>query len=164
MSSSRTSTSITSDGQPAAATSCSRRKLRLVTPQLELFDTDHTIAPGIDVRHAPGHTPGSIIIVVVSDQNDRAMLIGDIAHCPAELTEDEWEAVFDVDKDLARRTREALAAELEGSNGRHWCRALFRPSLRTPPRRAGRAILGDELTWAYGSNSFTPVTRRAQHR
>ncbi|MEZ5226415.1 MAG: MBL fold metallo-hydrolase [Acidimicrobiales bacterium] len=92
-----------------------QRKLRPVEPQLELFDTDRTIAPGIDVRHAPGHTPGSVI-VVVSHGDDRAMLIGDIAHCPAELTEDEWEAVFDVDRDLARRTREALAAELEGAN------------------------------------------------
>lgn len=90
------------------------RKLSPLTPQLELFDTDHVLAPGISVRHAPGHTPGSIVIVV-SDGDDRAMLIGDVAHCPAELSEDEWEAVFDVDRALARRTREALARELEGS-------------------------------------------------
>ena len=30
--------------------------------------------------------------------------------------EDEWEAVMDVDPVLARRTREALAKELEGSD------------------------------------------------
>jgi glyoxylase-like metal-dependent hydrolase (beta-lactamase superfamily II) len=90
------------------------RKLSPLHPQLELFDTDHTVAPGVDVRHAPGHTPGSVI-VVVSGGEDRAMLLGDVAHCPAELTEDDWEAAFDVDPAMARRTREALARELEGS-------------------------------------------------
>jgi len=90
------------------------RKLSPLTDRLELFDTDHTLAPGIDIRHAPGHTPGSVV-VVVSSGDERAMLLGDIAHCPAELAEDDWEAVFDVDRDLARRTREALARELEGT-------------------------------------------------
>ena len=37
------------------------RKLSPITGQLELFDTDHVLAPGISVRHAPGHTPGSIV-------------------------------------------------------------------------------------------------------
>lgn len=101
---------IESDGADEGAI----RKLSPIAPRLELFDTDHTIATGVDVRHAPGHTPGSVI-VIISSGTDRAMLIGDIAHCPAELTENDWEAVFDVDRDLARRTREALAAELEGT-------------------------------------------------
>lgn len=91
------------------------RKLSPLGPQLELFDTDHTLAPGVDVRHAPGHTPGSVIMVI-SDGDDRAMLVGDVVHCTAELTEDEWEALFDVDRDLARQTRIALARELEGTN------------------------------------------------
>jgi len=98
------------DADPGAV-----RKLSPLEPRLELFDTDHSVAPGVDVRHAPGHTPGSVV-VVISDGDDRAMLLGDVAHCPAELTEDDWEAVFDVDPIMARRTREALARELEGSN------------------------------------------------
>ena len=88
------------------------RKLSPIAPHLELFDTDHTLATGVDVRHAPGHTPGSVI-VIISSGDDRAMLIGDIAHSPAELTENDWEAVFDVDRDLARRTREALAVDAD---------------------------------------------------
>lgn len=91
------------------------RKLTPITERLELFDADHTLAPGVDIRHAPGHTPGSVI-VIVSSGDERAMLLGDIAHCPAELAEDDWEAVFDVDRDLARQTREALARELEGTS------------------------------------------------
>jgi len=98
------------DSDPGAV-----RKLSPLEPRLELFDSDRTVASGIDVRHAPGHTPGSVV-VIISDGDDRAMLLGDIAHCPAELTEDDWEAAFDVDPAMARRTREALARELEGSN------------------------------------------------
>jgi glyoxylase-like metal-dependent hydrolase (beta-lactamase superfamily II) len=64
---------------------------------------------------APGHTPGSTILVV-SSGTDRAMLLGDVVHCPVQLIEDEWGGLGDVDPELARRTRVALARELEGSD------------------------------------------------
>jgi glyoxylase-like metal-dependent hydrolase (beta-lactamase superfamily II) len=91
------------------------RKLTPLADRLEPFADDTTIAPGVTVRHTPGHTPGSAI-VVVSDGGERAMLLGDVVHCPAELMEDDWEAIADVDAALARRTREALARELEGTD------------------------------------------------
>jgi glyoxylase-like metal-dependent hydrolase (beta-lactamase superfamily II) len=118
------------------------RKLSPLAPQLELFDTDHTVAPGVDVRHAPGHTPGSVI-VVVSDGNNRAMLIGDVAHCTAELTENEWEALFDVDRDLARRTREALSRELEGTD-------VPVAAAHFPGLRFGRILAGQgQRSWVF---------------
>ncbi len=119
------------------------RKLTPLVPQLELFDTDRSLAPGVDVRHAPGHTPGSVI-VVVSDREHRAMLIGDIAHCPAELTEDEWEAAFDVDPEMGRRTREALAAELEGSD-------VTVAAAHFPGLKFGRLLAGQgRRSWVLG--------------
>lgn len=81
---------------------------------VETFDEDTTIAPGVDVRHAPGHTPGSTV-VVLSGGGEKAMLMGDVLHCPAELMSDDWEMLADVDAPLARRTRAAFARELEGS-------------------------------------------------
>jgi hypothetical protein len=39
-----------------------------------------------------------------------------VVHCAAELLSDDWEAVFDVDRELGRRSREALARELEGTD------------------------------------------------
>ena len=44
------------------------------------------------------------------------MLLGDVVHCPAELLSDDWEMIGDVDKQLAQRSREAVARELEGSD------------------------------------------------
>jgi hypothetical protein len=55
-------------------------------------------------------------VIVVADGAERALLLGDVVHCPVELMEDDWEAIVDVDPLLARRTREALAKELEGSD------------------------------------------------
>ena len=83
---------------------------RLVT-----WSGDETILPGLDVRTAPGHTPGSSVIVL-SSGTERAMLLGDVVHCPAELLSDDWESISDVDRQLALRSREALARELEGSD------------------------------------------------
>ena len=100
---------VTGDDPTAAA------KLAPLTDRMEFWETDSTLAPGLDVVGAPGHTPGSTIMVV-SSGSERAMLLGDVVHCPVELVEDDWEALFDVDPLLARRTREALARELEGTD------------------------------------------------
>jgi glyoxylase-like metal-dependent hydrolase (beta-lactamase superfamily II) len=54
-------------------------KLMPIAPQLELFDRDVTVAPGIDAVHSPGHTPGSTVYVLSSGSR-RAILLGDVAH------------------------------------------------------------------------------------
>jgi len=91
------------------------RKLMPLVDRMEFWETDGQILPGLDVQGAPGHTPGSTIMVV-SNGGERAMLLGDVVHCPIELVEDDWQAVFDVDPELAQRTRTAVARELEGSD------------------------------------------------
>lgn len=93
------------------------RKLTPIRERLELFDSDCSIASGVSIRHAPGHTPGSTI-VVLSSGAERALLIGDVAHCPVELTENDWEGVFDMDPVGARKARDQLARELEGTSTR----------------------------------------------
>lgn len=91
------------------------RKLSPLESRLELWDGDGPLLPGIDVRSAPGHTPGSTIVVLSSGE-ERALLLGDVVHCPVELLDDEWATIGDVDAALARRTRTALAKELEGGD------------------------------------------------
>jgi glyoxylase-like metal-dependent hydrolase (beta-lactamase superfamily II) len=89
-------------------------RLSPVAARIDTWTSDITIAPGIDLRAAPGHTPGSTV-VVVSSGDERALLLGDAVHCPVELLEEEWECIADVDRALARRTRDALAREIEGA-------------------------------------------------
>jgi len=37
-----------------------------------------------------------------------------VVHCPVELVDDEWDGMWDVDPELAKRTRVALNREIEG--------------------------------------------------
>src|SRR5438105_3786612 len=91
------------------------RKLAPIESRLETWDGNGPLLPGLDVRRAPGHTPGSTILVV-SSGGARAMLLGDVVHCPVELLDDEWATIGDVDPAMARRTRVALARELEADD------------------------------------------------
>lgn len=86
------------------------RKLSPLGDQLELFDSERTLAPGVDARPAPGHTPGSTVFVI-SSEGERALLLGDVAHSVVELAEPDWEAVYDVDKEAAKAVRNAIAEE-----------------------------------------------------
>jgi glyoxylase-like metal-dependent hydrolase (beta-lactamase superfamily II) len=85
--------------------------VNMITDQLEPISGSGTLLPGIDIIDAPGHTPGSIVIAV-SHRSERALLLGDIVHCPVQLEESEWGAISDVDPALARLTREAMVREL----------------------------------------------------
>ena len=44
------------------------------------------------------------------------MLLGDVAHCPVELLDDEWATFGDVDPAMAKATRVRVARELEGTD------------------------------------------------
>jgi glyoxylase-like metal-dependent hydrolase (beta-lactamase superfamily II) len=90
-------------------------RLGPVLDRVETWEADRTILPGIDVRLAGGHTPGSSA-VVVSDGNNRALLLGDIIHCPLELMDEDFNFLVDQDQKLADAVREAYARELEGSD------------------------------------------------
>ena len=88
-------------------------RLRAIEEHVELVDRDGvTIIPGLTTRLTPGHTPGHLS-TVISSGDERMIVLGDSLHCPAQLTEIEWEFVFDVDPALARSTRAALVHEAE---------------------------------------------------
>ena len=102
---------MTTGGLPGAHRSGAPRPGR--RPHRDV-DADCTLFPGFDVRLTPGHTPGSSV-VVLSSGTERAMLLGDMIHCPLELQDEEFNMIVDVDQDAANRVREAYARELEGS-------------------------------------------------
>lgn len=95
-----------------------RRQQELMEPvagRLEPWDADGPIAPGVDIVRIPGHTPGSSM-VVLNDDGQRALLLGDVVHCAVELLDDEWDGMFDVDPVQAKAARNALVRELEGQD------------------------------------------------
>jgi glyoxylase-like metal-dependent hydrolase (beta-lactamase superfamily II) len=78
---------------------------------LELQAHDGELAPGVTLRHARGHSPGHCIVQLDSE-GERMLLLADAAHNPAQLLSDDWTSATDVDPELARVTRAALAREL----------------------------------------------------
>lgn len=83
--------------------------------RLEPMDGDLvSLAPGLTARHTPGHTLGHYGLVV-SSGDERAVILGDAVECPLQLEEADLYVMSDVDPALARRTREALWRELEGT-------------------------------------------------
>ena len=92
-------------------------QLAPIADRFVTWDRDGPMLPGVDVLRAPGHTPGSTV-VVVSSGTERLLLLGDVVHCPAQLLENEWLVLGDVDPQLAQRTRDALAREIESTGAR----------------------------------------------
>jgi glyoxylase-like metal-dependent hydrolase (beta-lactamase superfamily II) len=90
-------------------------RLAPLADSIVLHEADRTeIVPGVALRLAPGHTPGHCVVEVASN-GERAVILADAAHNPAQLLSDDWESATDVDPRLAQRTRAALATELADS-------------------------------------------------
>ncbi len=118
------------------------QKLAVMARVMKFWSSDTTLAPGLDIVTTPGHTPGSSIIVL-SDGDARGVLLGDVVHCPAELAEDEWQTIGDVDPEMARRTATALAREYEGAD-------IAIGAAHFDDLRFGRLLVGERRRkWVY---------------
>jgi glyoxylase-like metal-dependent hydrolase (beta-lactamase superfamily II) len=117
--------------------------LNPIEDRVEIASDGQSVAPGVTLLATPGHTPGHQT-VVVSSGTDRAVILGDIMHCPLQLGEPEWSVLFDVDAALARQTRERLLGELEGADVAvgcgHFPEAAFGRVLRGSGKRYWQAI------------------------
>ncbi len=79
--------------------------------QVDRVDYDHEILPGIRLRHAPGHTPGNVV-VELDDGRARAVMSGDVVHHPVQIERADWCSQFDTDHYQALETRQALLESL----------------------------------------------------
>jgi glyoxylase-like metal-dependent hydrolase (beta-lactamase superfamily II) len=130
------------NGRRMGAVLSPAERLAPVRDRFEMWDGDAAVLPGLDARAAPGHTPGSAVLVVSSGA-DRAVLLGDIVHCPVELLETDWDTVSDVDPALARQARETWARELEGTD-------VPAAAAHFPGMRFGRVLPGQgRRSWVF---------------
>jgi glyoxylase-like metal-dependent hydrolase (beta-lactamase superfamily II) len=80
----------------------------------ERVSSDYEIMTGIQLRPAPGHTPGNVILEL-TDGKQSAVMSGDVIHHPVQIERPEWSSNFDMDPDQARKTRLELLARLADS-------------------------------------------------
>ncbi len=111
--------------------------------QLDLVEGEHHVTGELTLIPAPGHTPGHMCVAVVSN-GERAVIIGDLAHHPVQLTELEWSVVFDLDPKLAIDTRARMVERMEAEGalvaGGHFPFPGFGRLIRLNGRRIWQAL------------------------
>lgn len=78
---------------------------------VDLIDIDHQICPEITLRPTPGHTPGHVSIGIES-QGKKAMITGDLMHCPIQLEEPQRIVRFDMDQAQGAQSRQAFIDDM----------------------------------------------------
>jgi glyoxylase-like metal-dependent hydrolase (beta-lactamase superfamily II) len=86
-----------------------------VTPLLDagvvdLVERDHRVSGTMWLIPTPGHSPGHVS-VRLSSQGEEALITGDCAHHPVQLTETSWHTAADMDPEVASATRDRIIDE-----------------------------------------------------
>ena len=78
-----------------------------VSGQTVLWDNGYRIDGNLGLEPAPGHTPGSSVVRLVSG-SDRAVFVGDILHSPVQILEPGYNSCFCEDPAQAAATRRGV--------------------------------------------------------
>ena len=92
---------------------------------LEAVEGEHAATTSVRFLPTPGHTPGHACILIDSG-GEQAVILGDVAHSPVQVSEPEWAVGADTDRELGRRTRNALWDRIE-EHGLTVCAGHFAP-------------------------------------
>ena len=82
---------------------------------LDLLDGERALTGEITAIPTPGHTPGSMSLSIASG-GQRAYIMGDVFHGPAQVTETDWKFSFDMDGDQGVATRAAMIERAESED------------------------------------------------
>ena len=82
---------------------------------LDLVSGETELTGELTAIPTPGHTPGSMTMIVNSG-GERAFIMGDVFHGPAQVTETEWVFHYDTDPDQAGQTRRGMLDRAESEN------------------------------------------------
>ena len=82
---------------------------------LELVTGQTQLTGEITAIPTPGHTPGSMSLAITS-AGEKAFIMGDVFHGPAQVTEPDWVFHYDVDPDMAVQTRNRMLDRIEAEN------------------------------------------------
>jgi glyoxylase-like metal-dependent hydrolase (beta-lactamase superfamily II) len=107
--------------------------------QLQLFEAESEVAPGVVVSRTGGHTPGHSVVRLVSG-GDRLTFAGD-AVFPVSFEHPDWHNGFEHDPEEASRVRVRLLRELAATGGMLVATHMPFPSV------GHVAVAGDAFRW-----------------
>jgi glyoxylase-like metal-dependent hydrolase (beta-lactamase superfamily II) len=79
---------------------------------VELVDGEHRVSDEIALIPTPGHTPAHTSFLI-SSGGEAAVIVGDVAHSPVQVTETSWHDAFDLDPENAAVSRERIFDRIE---------------------------------------------------
>ena len=82
---------------------------------LDLLSGEKALTSELTAIPTPGHTPGHMSLAIVSG-GQHAIIMGDVAGSPAQITELEWCHIFEMDPAQTAQTRRQLFDRLEEQN------------------------------------------------
>lgn len=82
---------------------------------VDLIDPDHKPCPEITLMPTPGHTPGHVSIVIESN-GEKAVITGDLMHCPIQCAEPTRIVRFDMDQATGAQTRQTFVDAMANSD------------------------------------------------
>ena len=109
--------------------------------QMDLVATDASVTSELKILHTPGHTPGSVSVLVESG-GESVLFIGDVAHLCVQLTEYDWSPLGDVDRELSPKSRRRVVEEAVGRNA-----LVAGPHLEEGPVYGRMVMLNGRRVW-----------------
>ena len=111
--------------------------------RLDLMSGEGALTSELTALPTRGHTPGHVS-VLISSAGEHAVLLGDIAHHPAQYTEDSWNSFIDVEPEFSLETRRDMLRRIEADGlvmiAGHFPHPGFGQLVRVEGRRYWRAL------------------------
>jgi glyoxylase-like metal-dependent hydrolase (beta-lactamase superfamily II) len=82
---------------------------------VDMADGEYAVNRYLTLLPTPGHTPGHQAVLITSN-GERAAIVGDMVHTPAQVQETEWTAAADVDPELSIATRKRTLDRMEADH------------------------------------------------
>jgi glyoxylase-like metal-dependent hydrolase (beta-lactamase superfamily II) len=110
---------------------------------VRLVDAEYKVTDELTLLPTPGHTPAHSAVAIMSG-GEAGVIIGDVCHHPAQVTETSWSPVFDLNPALAAKTRDALMDRIEREKwiaiAGHFAHPGFGRVVRVNGRRSWQAL------------------------
>jgi len=117
--------------------------LRDCGANIQLVEGEHRLTRDLTLIQTPGHTPAHVSVAIAS-QGEAGVIIGDVCHHPAQVTETSWSPIFDMNPLLAAQSRETLMQRIEDERATmlagHFAAPGFGRVVRADGRRSWRGL------------------------
>jgi glyoxylase-like metal-dependent hydrolase (beta-lactamase superfamily II) len=81
--------------------------------RLELVDSEYQVTDDLTILHTPGHTPGSVSVLLQSG-GESVLFIGDLVHLCMQLTAPDWSPPYENNREASAASRRRIVEEAVG--------------------------------------------------